>query len=94
MNVSGCHFFPHRGIQCHTFASYALPCQTSFCQTASLLPFVTQQQNAMKHWWEDSISTAISSTSDSDIVSQNNKIEGITLGAALLSLAVDSVSWL
>lgn len=26
MNVSGCNFFPHEGIQLHTFASDALPC--------------------------------------------------------------------
>ena len=30
VNVNGCHFFPHRGIQFHTFASYALPCQKVF----------------------------------------------------------------
>ena len=28
-------FFPHEGIQWHTFASYALLCQTSFCQYPS-----------------------------------------------------------
>ena len=27
-------FFPHEGIQWHTFASYALPCQTPFYETA------------------------------------------------------------
>ena len=34
MNVSGSPFFPHEGIQWHTFASYALPCQTPFYETA------------------------------------------------------------
>ena len=58
MNVNGYHFFPPWGIQWHTFASYALPCQTTFCQTAPLLPAVTQQQNIMEHWQEGSISTA------------------------------------
>ena len=31
VNISGCHFFLHEGIQWHTFASYALPCQTLLC---------------------------------------------------------------
>ena len=58
-------FVPHGGIQRHTFASYALPCQTLFCQTSLLLPSVTWQQNIMEHWWEGSTSTVIPpSTSD------------------------------
>ena len=44
MNVNGCHLFLCRGIQCHPFASYSLPRQMPFCQTAPLLPFVTWQQ--------------------------------------------------
>jgi len=40
--------FPRGGIQFHTFASSALP-----CQTAPLL-----QQNAMEYWQGDSISMA------------------------------------
>ena len=28
-------FFPHGGIQCHTFVSSALPCQTPLCHTAT-----------------------------------------------------------
>ena len=40
-------FFLHGGIQFHTFASYTLPCQTPFCQTAPLLPSVPWQQNVM-----------------------------------------------
>ena len=35
MNVGGCNFF-----QFHTFASYVLPCQMIFCQTAPLLPYI------------------------------------------------------
>ena len=38
------HFILYRGIQFHTFASYILPFQTPFCQTAPLLPSVIQQQ--------------------------------------------------
>ncbi len=40
--LAECHWV-HGGIQFHTFASYALLCQTPLCQTASLLPSVTQQ---------------------------------------------------
>ena len=73
MNVSGCHFFPHAVIQLHPFASYALPCQTPFCQTAPLLPSVTWQENAMEYWWECSDSTGIPPTSTSDAVGQHNR---------------------
>jgi len=66
-------FFPCGGIQCHTFASHAFPCQTSFHQTAPLLPSVTQQQNGMEYWWEGSASTAIPPTSTNDNVDQNQK---------------------
>jgi len=41
MDVSGCHFFLQGEIQWHTFVSYALPCQMTFCQTVPLLPSVT-----------------------------------------------------
>jgi len=64
--------------------SYTLPCQMPFRQTAPLLPFLTQQQNVVEYWWEGASSTATSSTSASDTVGQNNKIEGITSGAALV----------
>ena len=53
--VSECQwvtFFPHGGINCHTFASYSLLRQTSFCQTAPPLSSVTQQQNLMGYWLE------------------------------------------
>ena len=52
-NVHECQlvpFFPHGGIQLHTFASSAPPCQMLFCQTAPLLPSVTQQQNVIEYW--------------------------------------------
>jgi len=35
-----------------------------FCQSAPLLPSVTQQQHAMEYWWKGSTCTAIPSTSD------------------------------
>jgi len=76
-SIDECHwvqFFPHGGIQLHTFASYALPCPMPFCQTAPLLSSVAQQQNLMEYWWEGSTSTAISPASASDIVGQHNKI--------------------
>jgi hypothetical protein len=45
MNVNRCNFFPHGGIQWHAFSSYALPCETPFCQTAPLVLSVTRQRN-------------------------------------------------
>ena len=89
MNVNGCHFFPHEEIQCHTFASYTLPCQTRFCETAPLLPSVMQQQHVAEHWWEGSISTAVPPTSTSDTVGQHHKIHktgGIIFGEAIIHL--------
>lgn len=77
-------FLLHGGIGCHTFASYSLPCQTTFCQTAPLLPSVTEKQNVTEYRWEGSTSTAISPPSASDILGQNNKIGCITSGAALV----------
>ena len=73
MNDNGCHLFPHGGINLHTLASYMLPCQTPFPQTAPLQPSVMQQQHVMEYWWESSASTAILPTSNLDIVSQHNK---------------------
>ena len=62
-------------IQCRIFALYALPCQTPFCQTAPLLPSVTQQQNVMKYWWEGTTSAAVPPISSSNIMGQPNKIK-------------------
>jgi len=78
-------FFPHGGIQLHTFVSYALPCQTPFCQTAPLLSSVARQQNLTEYWRESSTSTAISTTFTSDVVGQHNKIGGNNFGAVLVA---------
>ena len=77
-------FFLRGIIQCHTFASSALPCQTPFCQTAPLPPSAAQQQNVTQDWWEGSTSTVIPPTSclPSDIVGQQNKTGGITFEAS------------
>jgi len=72
MNVSGA-IFPHGGIQFHTFASCTLPCQMPFCQTATLLPSVTQQQNIIEYWRECSASTAMPSTTASNIVGPHRR---------------------
>jgi len=82
MNINGCHFFSHGGIQLPSFASYML----LFCQTAPLLPSVARQQNVREYWWEGSASTAIPTTSTSDIVGQHNNIGGVTFGATLVFL--------
>jgi len=55
-----------------------------FCQTAPLLPSVTQQQNVMKYWWEGSTFTAIT-RSASDIMGQHCNIGGTTFRAAYVS---------
>jgi len=83
MNVSGFHLF-HRGFQWHTFASSIFPCQTPFCQTAPLLPSVTQQQHVMEYWWEGSASTAVPPPSASVVVGQHNNIGGFTIRTALV----------
>jgi len=80
INDCGCHFFLNEGIQQHTFGSYTLP---SFCQTAPLLPSVTQQQNVMEYWQVGSNSTATPPTSASDAVDTHNKMRGITIGVDL-----------
>ena len=72
------------GIQCHTFALYALPCQTPFHQIAPLLPSVTQQQHVMGYGWEGSASTAVRPTSTPNVMGQHYKVRGITLRAALI----------
>jgi len=56
----------------------------TFCQTAPLLPSIPQQQNVTGYWWEGSIFTAVPPTSASDIMSQHNKIGGITFGAIFI----------
>jgi len=64
-------FFLHGGIQFHRFAPPALPCQAPFCQSAPLLPSVTQQQHVMECWWEGSASAAIPLTATwADIIRQ------------------------
>ena len=41
-------FFPRGGTWWHIFASSTLSCQTPLCQTAPLLPSVTQQQKCKR----------------------------------------------
>ena len=80
----GAIFFPHGGIQLHTFVSYARPCQMPFCQTAPLLSSVARQQSLTEYWQEGSTSTDVSTTSASDIVGQHNKIGVINFGENLV----------
>lgn len=85
VNVSGCHFFHHGGIQWHTFASYIPPCQVLFCQSAPLLLCVIWQQDAMGCWWEGSTSIVIPPKYISDVTGQHN-IGGITFGEVILNM--------
>ena len=74
-SISECEWMPFFwGIQFYSSALYALPCWTSFYQTAPLLPLVTQQQNVKEYWWEDSISSDLPPTSP-DAVGQHNKTD-------------------
>ena len=77
-------FLPHGRIQWYTIASYSLPCQTPFCQTAPLLPSVIQLQHVTGYWWEGSTSTAIPLASDYDFMGQHHKIGGIIFSAGLV----------
>ena len=84
-NVNGCNFFYMEEFS-DICASYTVPCQMPFCQTATLLPSVLQQQNVMEYWWEGSASAAIPPASASVIRDQCNEIGGITFGEALVDL--------
>ena len=86
-------FFPPGGIQWHILGSHSLTCQRPFCQTAPLLPFVTQQQNVMEYWREGSASAAIPPISASDVVNQHNKTGGITFRAALVHYFDNHQTW-
>jgi len=77
-------FSLHEEIQFHTSASYALLHQMLFCQTAPLLPSVTQQQNTIEYWWEDSTSTVTQPASTSDVMDLHNKLGGIVFGATFI----------
>ena len=48
VSVSWVSFFPHKVIQVHSFTSYTLPCQSPFCQAATLLSPLAQQQYGTK----------------------------------------------
>jgi len=61
-----------------------------FCQSSPLPPSATQQQDVMEFWREGSASTANPATSTSDTVGQHNETGGITSGAALCSVIIDS----
>jgi len=84
----GVPFFLHVGIQQHTFASSALPCQTPFCHAAPPLSAVaatlSRQQHVMGYWWEGSVSSAISPTSTCNVVVLRYKRRRINFKAALI----------
>ena len=61
-----------------------------FCQTASLLPSITQEQNETEYWWEVT-STALTPTIASDVVGQLNKVGGITFRAVCTDGCVDVI---
>lgn len=73
MNVNWYHFFLHGGIWWPTFASYSLPHQHHFFQTALLLHQPQEKENVMQYWWEGANSTSIPPTSAPDVVEQYNK---------------------
>ena len=78
VNVYGCNVF--RDSIPPVF--FILACQTPFCQTAPLLPCVTQQQNIWEYWQEGLAASATPPTSAFD-VEPRNKIGGITFRATI-----------
>ena len=66
----------------NTFASWTLPDQAPFCQTAPWLPSVTQQPNMMGYWWGGSAPISVPPASPFDVVGQHHRTGGITFGAA------------
>jgi len=84
VHVSECLFFSHGGSRWHTIASCALPCQTLFCQNASLQPSDIQKQTEMEYWQEGSTSTVMPQTSTSNVVGQYHRTGDITFGAAFV----------
>ena len=87
MNVSGCHFFLHFRIQFHTFASYTLPFQMpwrqswmTWCPSAAICHTATKCNRILVRRFNLHCRPPPSA---SDIVGQQNKIGGITFGAAL-----------
>ena len=77
-------FFLHGGIESHTFGSYTFLCQMPFCQTAPLLPSITQQKHEMEYGWETSACAAVPPPSASDFVGQHSNIGGNTFRAAVI----------
>ena len=63
--------------------------QMPFCQTAPLLPSVTEQQNAVEYWWEGSTSTAIPPISASGFVGQHNEIGDFTFTTVLIHVHIN-----
>jgi len=72
--------FLHGRIEFHTFASYTLPCQTPFHQTAPLLPSVTQKQHVMEYLREASASSVIPGISSSNVMANIIKWEALLWG--------------
>jgi len=89
MNVSGCHFLYMKEFNDVSLLHPTLPCQTLSCQTAPLLPSVTQQQNVIEYQREDSASTAVTPTPNCDITGQLNIIGGISCGVALVHIYIN-----
>ena len=85
-SVDECQWVPvflHGRIHWQILALRALPPQTSFCQTAPLLPSVTWQQHVKGYWQEGWTSTA------SNVMGQHNKIGDVVLGAAHVVLRTE-----
>lgn len=87
MNVSGVWFFSMEELNC-TLSPYTLPHQILLCQIASLLPFVSWQQNLTETWWKGSTSIDIPPTSMSNILGKYDKIGDITFGTPRIYLEV------
>ena len=86
LNVNECHFFNMEELSDTPLLQTHFHVM-SLCQTASLLPSVTQQQNVMGYWWEGSTSTAKLPTT-SNMVGWHHKIGSITFRVAFIKYVI------
>ena len=75
--------FPNGGIQFHPFASYTFQCQMQFCQTAVICCTATKCNGILLRRFSLYCHPP---TFTSDVMSQYNKVGGITFREALVAL--------
>ena len=86
MNVSECNFFCMEEFNDAPLLYMSFHVSCHCVRLPPLLLSVMWQQNVAEYWWEGLTSTAVPSTSASDIMDQHNKIGGISFRAAFVYL--------